>query len=137
MKPSLLALLIAIVGLPGCSPRQPPLPEASKVKAIKVIPHDGKPTCLVPPDHIHALMALFKERSKDNDPGKWQVLGDDLEITTEDGQRINIWLFKTFAGAGAFAIGQKWEDRVYYRGATDEQIAETVEKAKKAAKRGE
>jgi hypothetical protein len=32
---------------------------------------------------------------------------------------------------GAFAVGPTWKEREYYRGATDEQIAETVEKGNK------
>jgi hypothetical protein len=136
MKPFMPTLLIVLAGLPGCSSGHPHLPEASKVKSIKIISDHGKSTSLVSPDHIPTLLALFQAGSKDGQPAKWQVLGDDLEITIEDGKQINIWLFKTFAGTGAFAIGQTWKDRVYYRGATDEQIVETVEKAKSAAKRG-
>jgi hypothetical protein len=49
----------------------------------------------------------------------------------------NVWLFKTFHGVGAFAIGPIREERSYYRGSTDEEIAATIEKAIKASKKAE
>jgi hypothetical protein len=62
-------------------------------------------------------------------------MGYDLEITTVTGKRINICLFKTSAGEGAYAIGPTWEESNYYRGSTENEIATTIEKARKALKK--
>lgn len=117
-----------IVGLLGCSSSHPSLPEASKIKTIKAVADYGKSTYLISSDRYPEILALFKIGTRDNNPAKWQVMGYDLEITTVDGEQINIWLFKTFKGRGAFAVGRLWTERHYYRGATDEQIDETIKK---------
>jgi hypothetical protein len=132
MRSFIAAPFVVIVGLLGCSSGHPSLPEASKVKTIKVIDAHDRSTSRISPDHFSDVLALFKDGSKDSFPAKWQIMGYDLEITTEDGKQINIWLFKTFKGKGAFAVGRTWEDRVYYRGTTDEQINETMKKAMSA-----
>jgi hypothetical protein len=132
MRSFIAVPFVVIVGLLGCSFGHPSLPEASKVKTIKVVANYGKSTYLISPDHFPDILALFKDGTRDNNPAKWQVMGYDLEITTDDGKQIDIWLFKTFKGKGAFAIGRRWSEREYYRGATDEQIDGTIKKAKSA-----
>lgn len=131
MKTFMFAAFTMMVCLAGCCSNPPSLPDASEVKTIKVIADHGGATHFIPPDHIPAVLGLFKAGCKDNNPAKWQVMGHDLEITTADGNRINIWLFKTLHEKGAFAIGKTWEQRTYYRGSTDKDLAAIMEKAKK------
>ena len=145
MKPLRPALFIGVLGLTGCSPPSPPLtttsteqagllPQASEIRAIKVVGDKGRTTD-IPAEYSPAIVALFNSGSRDHDPAKWEGMGYDLAITTKTGKTINIFLFRTNGRKGAFAIGSSWEDRTYYRGSTDEAIATTIEKAKRASKK--
>jgi hypothetical protein len=136
MKPLLPAILLATVGLLGCS-RSPSLPEASEVRAIKVIADRGKTTYVIPADDVPAILAVLRTGSKDYDPALWQTMGYDLEITTVAGNRIEVWLFKTFHEVGAFRIRASEGKWTYYRGSTDQEIAATIEKAIKASRKGD
>lgn len=128
MRSFISALFFVIVGLVGCSFGHPSLPEASKVKTIKVVGNSGKYTYLISPGHFSEVLALFRDGTRDTNPARWVVMGYDLEITTDDGRQIDIWLYKTFHEKGAFAIGPLGK-HIYYRGATDQQIDETIKKA--------
>ncbi len=76
---------------------------------------------------IARIITLFGSGSRDENPPGWQVMRHDLEITRKDEKRVNIWLYKTFEGPGAYAIGPTRERRTYYRGASDEEIKKLIQ----------
>jgi hypothetical protein len=125
----ILFAILVTANTPGCSASVSPLPEVADVKSIELIENHGKSTASFSPEHFAAVLAVFKSGARDSRPAKWIMEGYHLEITTNDGGRSKIWLFKTLHGKGAFAIGPTWEQRTYFRGSTDQEIDNVIQQA--------
>ncbi len=125
MKRYLSVLVFLAFGALGCNGNAgPSLPNASEIKNMEIT--TSNTTMTVAKDSYSTILALFLSGSVDEKPKKWEILGSDLKIITQDGKIIYIWLYRTYAGAGAFSVGPTWAERIYYRGSTDEEIGNVI-----------
>lgn len=69
----------------------------------------------VPKENWAQIFSCLTPSKPDRSPSKWQVLGS-MRIQTSDGREVQIWLYDTFKGQGAFSVGPSLERRSYYRG---------------------
>jgi len=118
-----IAASLALASL-GCG-GSPALPSAFEIKSIEIM-KDDKSVVSVPIDYFPKVLALFQSGSVDRNPMKWEVMGHTLRITTDAGRTLDIWLYRTHEGAGAYAIGPTWDERVYYRGSTDNEMESVI-----------
>jgi hypothetical protein len=128
--PIAASLALASLGCGGSTA----LPSAFEIKSIEIM-KDDKSVVSVPNDYFPKVLTLFQSGSVDRDPMKWEVMGYTLRITTDVGRTQDIWLYRTHEGAGAYAIGPTWDDRVYYRGSTDNEIESAINEIQPAIAR--
>jgi hypothetical protein len=129
MKRSQLIAVSLALGSLGCG-GGPQLPSAAEIESIEVV-KDGKQIATFPKDRFPKVLALLQSASVDRKPKKWEVMGRDLKIRTMDGATINVWMFSTYEGSGAFAVGPTWENRTYYRGSTDAEMKGVLDEMQK------
>ena len=97
--PSILDVSLMIAGVDNPGPGIPDVPK------FEVTPSDyGK------------ILVLFADRQRDGRPSARRGLGH-IDVKTTDGRTIDIELYSTGAGPGAYRIGD-----IYYRGSTDAEI---------------
>ena len=90
----------------------------------------------VPAKHFAPLLQSLRPAVKDWNPSKWAVLGE-LVITTHDGKRTRVGLYRTSSGLGAFSTepdDSPVSRKQYYRGSTDKAIKDALIAAQKDAR---
>ena len=95
----------------------------------------GPKTFLIPVALNQKLMAALQPATQDNSPSKWVGLGE-LTIHKKDQTRIQVFLFDVSEGEGAFAVGESWEKRTYYRGGSSARLVDALLTAQKSASVG-
>jgi hypothetical protein len=126
--PALLFLLLT-----ACKDQGKPFasPSSSDVSAIAVQLYnrqDGEAEIarfVIPGNSQKAILASLNGSHQDNNPMKWQVLGD-IEITLKTGS-INVDRFGTGQKLGAFRA-----NGTYYRGSSDSEFIQLIKAAKQA-----
>jgi hypothetical protein len=82
----------------------------------------------VPQSHWAQLLTALRPARRDNYPASWQVLGT-LKLTCKGHKQFLVELFNT-DGPGAFAAGETFESRVYYRGGDSAKLKEALKQAR-------
>jgi hypothetical protein len=138
-------LFIAAVPL-GCAERDlvgerhggsDPLPKINDIESMEAI-HDSpalkkEVKFAVPQPHWSKIRDALVPATRDDDPAKWVWLGE-LEINKKGGGKVTVWLFTVSDGPGAFAIGETWEHRVYYRGGESTKLEHSLRTAYEASR---
>jgi hypothetical protein len=86
---------------------------------------EDHPGFTVPEEHWQELFDALMPYKVDLSPAKWESYRD-VTITLNDGSELTLFLFRA-DGEAAFAMGKSWEDRTYYRGGSDHQLAEVID----------
>lgn len=120
-----LAVFVSyIIGLLGLTPVRPArnaqaLPEVADISEMKASYFDRSIAkqlkFQVPKEHWDKIFEAMLPAQLDRDPAKWQVLGE-LEMTLKNGRPFVLMMFSVSEGTGAFASGNTFDQRVYYRG---------------------
>jgi hypothetical protein len=116
----------------GCGSPNPPLPPASEIESMQALVSKDEARFTVPREHWQPIFDALLPATRDRNPSKWQVLGE-LEVVTRGGERRTVWLYQLGQGPGAFAVGEDWDRRVYYRGGETAELREALEAARKAS----
>ena len=94
--------------------------------------NQGPKTFPIPVSLNEKLLAALQPTTPDNSPSKWVGLGE-LTIHKKDQTRIQVFLFDVSEGEGAFAVGESWEKRTYYRGGRSSHLVDGLLTAQKAS----
>jgi len=136
MRHSLRTLPCLLVLAAGCgNPSSlPPISEIEDMRAGVYDPETGKKVeFAVPTEHWPAVTEALLPATRDRNPAKWVSVGE-LEIGIRGGGRRTVWLFSTSEGPGAFAVGEDWDRRVYYRGGESAKLLAALATARKASR---
>lgn len=102
-----------------------PLPSPGKLENMKATYHDSREekevTFAVPKKHWEKIWKTLLPATRDNQPAKWEEIGH-LEVKLKSGGQFIVRLYATAKGPGAFAAGETFERRVYYRGGNSKQL---------------
>ena len=125
-----LLLLAAGCGNPSS------LPPTSEIESMRGVVYDTdagkKAEFAVAPEHWPAINGALLPATRDSNPAKWVSVGK-LDIGKRGGGRCTVWLFKTSGGPGAFAVGEDWDHRVYYRGGESAKLLAALATARAAS----
>jgi len=130
--------LVVAVAIHGCRPGQrdmtDPLPPLADVESIEIDCDEpssmGQPfKFVVPPEHWKNVLDALRPAFRDDNPAKWVWLGK-ATITRKAANPAMVFLFEVSEGPGAFAVGKKWEDRIYYRGGDSAKLKTAIESAR-------
>ncbi len=130
-----VGLTLAIAAIATYSLGTLPGPWQIQSMNAEVYGRDNDSTFSVPAKHFAALLAAFRPAVMDWSPSKWVVVGE-LLITTDNGKRIRVGLYRTRAAIGAFSIeseNPQSSGRQYYRGGTDNAMKHALISAQKDA----
>jgi len=113
-----------------------PVPEATQIRSMEATFYDRRKgsdvTFQVPAAHWRSILASLLPAKADEDPAKWEVLGE-LQINLVGGGSFQISLYSLDEELGAFSSGPTWEDRTYYRGGSTARLERALEDAFKAS----
>lgn len=134
---SLVFFWLPIVPL-SCSARGgDPLPALDEIASMAATYHelpqrrDIKFT--VPQSHWSKIREALVPAKRDYSAAKWQGLGE-LTIVTKRGSRVLVWLYFLPEGPGAFAVGQSWDQRAYFRGGDSAKLKQALQAAYAASR---
>lgn len=82
----------------------------------------------IPQAHWERVFATLRPTRRDNHPAKWVMLGE-LRITSRGGRPFIVILFDVQGEVGAFAAGETWDKRVYYRGGDSVKLKQSLRDA--------
>jgi hypothetical protein len=132
--PRTAVLLLVAVVLVGCDNQADPLPAVSDIDSIEARTSEGV-RFDVPKKHWVPILDAMRPARKDNDPAKWQVLGE-LNIRLKGGKSLFVALYTTSKWSGAFSAGRTFKERVYYRGGDSAKLKQTFQAAYAASQQG-
>ncbi len=135
----LLWLTVVVAGGYGCSSTQqpivdplPPLADIESVEAEFFAAKDDKQQKFsVSQANWENVFEALKPAQVDARPANWQVLGE-LQINRHNNKPFHVFLFDidTPGEPGAFAAGESWEERTYYRGGDSDKLKQALRKAR-------
>ena len=88
----------------------------------------------VPAENWESILDALLPAKRDPHPAKWEGLGE-LKIKCKGGRSLVVSLFRLSEGAGAFALGETWERRVYFRGGESARLETALEAAYEASQK--
>lgn len=94
------------------------LPDAKEVKAISIKFDHPKLDDVefdATAEDWEAIRLQLLPAKRDPKPAAWEWIGT-VKIVTKDGQPFRVELYTPSSGPGAFAAGETYDERIYYRG---------------------
>jgi hypothetical protein len=129
----LLMIAIALSTNTGCSAAHQqtidPLPALADIESMEFSSDDGRRINFkVPQSNWEAIFKCLTPARRDDSPKKWAALGQ-LSIVRKSAQPLMVFLFETSDGPGAFAAGETWETRIYFRGGDSQRLRQALDEA--------
>ena len=81
----------------------------------------------------NAIRSHLMPAKHDPNPAKWIVLGT-VKMIKKDGQPFHVELYRTSGGPGAFASGDTYEQRKYFRGGKTSELLKALNAAFKKSR---
>jgi hypothetical protein len=117
------------------SPKYAPLPPVADISEIKATYHDSESLknieFAVPQQHWDEIFDALLPAEFDPCPPGWWILGQ-LDIRLKNGSPFVVMLGRVSPG-GAFAAGETFDARIYYRGGDSTRLEEALRAAYKAS----
>lgn len=128
-------VLLAILGCQSKAiPTAPQLKDVVSISAYYEGPENSNGWFDVPKKDWQTILEALSPAMPDPRPATWVSYGE-LKITLKNGNNFSVHLFDLHGKQpGAFAMGETWESRTYFRGGNFAKIKQTLEAAVKEAK---
>jgi hypothetical protein len=130
-------LWLTLVVASGCSKSgadragADPLPSLNDISEVTADIYQESPKNVkfrVPEAHWQSVFDAMRPAQVDSTPASWVWLGE-LNIVRKEGRPFKVFLFDLSEVLGAFAAGESWETRRYYRGGNSAKLKEALEAA--------
>lgn len=131
-----LAVVVATMAARGVEEADGSLPKMSDSRTMRAVYHDVESdeerVFEVPNGHWKLIFAALSPANRDKAPASWESIGR-LEIVMKDGGPFHVSLYSVGKGPGAFAAGNTFRERVYYRGGKSDDLVKALRAAYKAS----
>lgn len=121
-----------VVSPNGFAVQEPVIPPAAnEVKSVKVEfdhPDLDEVKFVATPDDWAAIRQTLLPAEHDRDPASWEWVGT-VHLIQKDDSPFRVELYGVSGSPGAFAAGENYENRFYFRGGNSAKMIEAVEAA--------